>query len=201
MNESLIWIGQIKRRLKKEALFGAAIGVSMFSTLVGLQSTDFYSNLHVVTVLQFGIPLAVLFSVASIIHNFRIKAQSEKVKENVRNVCRAESGTIPGVSFHLRREEHVKIGSGSDGRSVTYTARVTYYLECSSATTVQSKRLSGRIDEATIPSTVPVAVAVGASIPLIIQSANRRLEGLENIKGLLTEEEYSNKRSDIIQEL
>jgi hypothetical protein len=102
---------------------------------------------------------------------------------------------MPGVSFHLREEEHLRYSSGSTDGSVVagmYVSHVTQYIECSVSASPSMMELGSLA--------TPVAMAV-PEVFTTKMSAAERLAGLEDIKGMLTEKEYNSKRRAILREM
>mmetsp|Transcript_21852 Transcript_21852/g.32419 ORF Transcript_21852/g.32419 Transcript_21852/m.32419 type:complete len:107 (+) Transcript_21852:316-636(+) len=99
---------------------------------------------------------------------------------------------MPGFSFHLREEEHLRYSSGSSDGSIVagmYVSHVTHYIECSVSASPSMVELGSL--------TTPVAMA--APEVCTNNKSGEKLAGLEDIKGMLTEKEYNSKRRAILR--
>lgn len=131
-------------------------------------------------------------------------------------VCGDASAMHPGISFHLRKERYIT-GQGNNLRSAT-----SNYIEVCVMNTaaginppanegiVASKAESympgsipptapGYISTASAPAQT-VAIAV-ADEPEMIKSAVERMRELDQMKELLTEDEYQRKRAEILSDV
>ncbi len=100
-----------------------------------------------------------------------------------------------GVSFHVR-DEIKYLGAGH--------RRETHYIEVSVSNVVQNSTLEGYVAPSA-PSHPSVAtepvVAVAAAIVGAHKTPGERMRELDQMKGLLTDDEYQQKRAEILSDV
>ena len=196
IDEALTSIGEIKRNLQKNAIIFAAVYILLsviFSVALLTMLDNNISLIFLLLTSGFIGSFTVVVLVIVCIKNQRVRAQLQEAKEDVKKLCRTEGDKMPGVSFHLREEEHLRYSSGSsDTAAGMYVSHVTQYIECSVSASPSMMELGSLA--------TPVAMAV-PEVFTTKMSAAERLAGLEDIKGMLTEKEYNSKRRAILREL
>ena len=197
IDEALTSIGEIKRNLQKNYIIFAAV-LFLFSVIFNVLWTMVdINNISLIFWLLSGSigSFTVVVLVIVCIKTQRVGAQLQEAKDDVKKLCITEGDKIPGVSFHLREEEHLRYSSGSTDGSVVagmYVSHVTQYIECSVSASPSMMELGSLA--------TPVAMAA-PEVFTTKMSAAERLSGLEDIKGMLTEKEYNSKRRAILREM
>jgi hypothetical protein len=193
IDEALTSIGEIKRNLQKNAIIFAAVYILLCVAFFILTMVD--TNISLIFWLLIGSAIGSVMVMVFCIKSQRVRAQLQEVEEDVKKLCITEGDKIPGVSFHLREEEHLRYSSGSTDGSVVagmYVSHVTQYIECSVSASPSMMELGSLA--------TPVAMAA-PEVFTTKMSAAERLSGLEDIKGMLTEKEYNSKRRAILREM
>lgn len=193
IDEALTSIGEIKRNLQKSAIIFAAVYILLCVAFFILTMVD--TNISLIFWLLIGSAIGSVMVMVFCIKSQRVRAQLQEVEEDVKKLCITEGDKMPGVSFHLREEEHLRYSSGSTDGSVVagmYVSHVTQYIECSVSASPSMMELGSLA--------TPVAMAA-PEVFTTKMSAAERLAGLEDIKGMLTEKEYNSKRRAILREM
>jgi hypothetical protein len=193
IDEALTSIGEIKRNLQKNAIIFAAVYILLCVAFFILTMVD--TNISLIFWLLIGSAIGSVMVMVFCIKSQRVRAQLQEVEEDVKKLCITEGDKMPGVSFHLREEEHLRYSSGSTDGSVVagmYVSHVTQYIECSVSASPSMMELGSLA--------TPVAMAA-PEVFTTKMSAAERLAGLEDIKGMLTEKEYNSKRRAILREM
>ena len=191
IDEALTSIGEIKRNLQKNAIIFAAVYILLCVAFFILTMVD--TNISLIFWLLIGSAIGSVMVMVFCIKSQRVRAQLQEAKDDVKKLCRTEGDKMPGVSFHLREEEHLRYSSGSsDTAAGMYVSHVTQYIECSVSASPSMMELGSLA--------TPVAMAV-PEVFTTKMSAAERLAGLEDIKGMLTEKEYNSKRRAILREM
>jgi hypothetical protein len=193
IDEALTSIGEIKRNLQKNAIIFAAVYILLCVAFFILTMVD--TNISLIFWLLIGSAIGSVMVMVFCIKSQRVRAQLQEVEEDVKKLCITEGDKMPGVSFHLREEEHLRYSSGSTDGSVVagmYVSHVTQYIECSVSASPSMMELGSLA--------TPVAMAA-PEVFTTKMSAAERLSGLEDIKGMLTEKEYNSKRRAILREM
>lgn len=191
IDEALTSIGEIKRNLQKNAIIFAAVYILLCVAFFILTMVD--TNISLIFWLLIGSAIGSVMVMVFCIKSQRVRAQLQEVEEDVKKLCITEGDKMPGVSFHLREEEHLRYSSGSsDTAAGMYVSHVTQYIECSVSASPSMMELGSLA--------TPVAMAA-PEVFTTKMSAAERLSGLEDIKGMLTEKEYNSKRRAILREM
>lgn len=128
-------------------------------------------------------------------------------------VCDKASAQNPGISFHVREEQHLRT-QGNDVR----VGRSNYIEVCVKSDAMTGTILPGEMQSTPIAKAMaigPVASSVPAFNPAVVaaqpeldiesgtgkKSAAERMRSLDEMKGLLTEEEYQRKRAEILSDI
>jgi hypothetical protein len=159
-------------------------------------------------------PLYILLFVSFIVvpltipcHTIRATSQKiSKVYDDLRNVVNEESSKRSDISFHLK-EEIMHMGYSSSSNRVN--TRTMNYIECCiSSSSSGGHRMNGEGDGNYFPVSATVMPSMldtmsgggsgGAGRMSAGKSTLARLQELEGIKALLTEEEYNQKKNAIL---
>lgn len=142
-----------------------------------------------------------------------------EVIEEVRTILSAESSKSPCVSFHLKEDETLHISSYSSSR-FRISTRLKYYIECyvndGSAGVLQQGETvvtNATLVTATAVQATPVSMfdnlANNAEAGTLTGNENNndsktsleRLQELEALKSLITEDEYNRKKAEILDSI
>jgi len=125
----------------------------------------------------------------------RFKAAELKIKQNVANACAGQNGKTQGVTFMPK--ERITVHHNTRGRR---GRTAVTYIEC----TVPSASIAMGNAPAATSIFDSMASGFGATAPASSgggRSAAERLQELEGIKALISEEEYNNKKNAILAQL
>jgi hypothetical protein len=131
--------------------------------------------------------------------------KTHAIKNALKRVCDEESSKYPQMTFQLRFETFLGFGKGNSKNNVN--ARTFNYLEVIVAmTAMPQKPVAGQFMGVTqqvftpviqVPSAQEGDVEVGGGS----RSAAERLADLENIRGVLSAEQYEQKKQQILDSL
>jgi len=128
-----------------------------------------------------------------------------KVMEDVQRVLETESAKRSDLSFHMKTEQSLVVYNSSSSSSSRVRSQTYYYIEAqvTGATIPMGGNfpINSNIVATPVESTFDSLAMNTGSGNTEGKSAAQRLQELENVKHLLSENEYQNKKNSIIASL
>mmetsp|Transcript_6289 Transcript_6289/g.15632 ORF Transcript_6289/g.15632 Transcript_6289/m.15632 type:complete len:271 (+) Transcript_6289:115-927(+) len=140
-----------------------------------------------------------------------------RMRDGIRKVCEETSALHPGVSFHVRDEvqfwgyrtrRNDRYGYGGGGYDRTADVTHTNYIEVSVSNQAVGSALPSALGYAppSAPAYIPVAAVAhqpeaNVVVSGIAKTPAERMRELDQMKGLLTEGEYHQKRAEILSDV
>ena len=215
INKALEPFEALKKKVLRMTMLSIGFGFGMFAIAAATASISFgrgsfnmFPLFIVLGLLMVFVPAAVGCYTAKM-----ATEQSNIIKADLQRVVNEESERRYEVSFHLREEVYTtfEYHSGTEHRSGGYrpVQHSLYYIECVINSTVSAATvpLGAEVVETSYATPVApsafdtLAAETGASAGYGQKSAVERLQELEAVKGMLSENEYNQKRSAILATL
>lgn len=212
-------LGALKKKIQRMMMLSKGIAFTMFAVvalITGL-SVSFGAGSSRFTIFPLFIVLGLLMvGIPAGIGCYTVRMTTEEsnaIKADLQRVVNEESERKYQVSFHLREEVYTTFvhHSGTEHRSGGYrpVQSSLYYIECVINSTVSAATvpLGAEVVESTFATPVApsafdtLAVEAGVSTGYGQKSAVKRLEELEAVKGMMSENEYNQKKSAILATL
>jgi len=218
VDKTLEPVGPIKGQIMAKMKMLACGMFASFAVIAGITATGALTNsvgFYIYPVLFFSFPLGI-FCVSK--RAFAsVAGELRKVMTDLEEVCERESARRHDVSFHVRAQTFGGGGNNNRGRQINY-------IECSvgnagSGAGAVNAMEAGQAPPVAYPvgdpdinvsaSAAPATTSIFSSLALggsaqptapTISTATR-LQELEGIKSLLTEEEYNTKKQDILNSI
>ena len=131
--------------------------------------------------------------------------KTHEIKNALKRVCDEESSKYPQMTFQLRFETFIGLGRGNSKNNVN--AKTFNYLEVIVAmTAMPQKPVAGQfvgVTQQVFTPVIQVPSAQGGDVEVAggNSSPTERLAELENIRGMLSAEQYEKKKQQIIDSL
>lgn len=217
INKALEPFEALKKKVLRMTMLSMGFGFGMFAIAAATIGISFGTGRGGFNIFPLFIVLGLLMVfVPAAVGCYTAKMameQSNIIKADLQRVVNEESERRYEVSFHLREEVYTtfEYHSGTEHRSGGYrpVQRSLYYIECVINNTVSAATvpLGAEVVETSYATPVApsafdtLAAETGASAGYGQKSAVERLQELEAVKGMLSENEYNQKRSAILATL
>merc|ERR1711862_662822 len=193
----------IKKRANTLMLIAMGSSFFIFSLFGILGGTLFSSGVNIAPIMAI---LGILFVGIPAFIGFYTMKQTEKemnnVIQSVRRVLKDESNKRSNVSFHIREDVHSIFEYSND------RLRSHYYIECVIETAVIPMGVAVPVEVSVKPPPIPPIVTPNAPYIEVSdvkssegKTTKERLQELEDIKSMITTEEYKLKKKEILEAL
>lgn len=215
INKALEPFEALKKKVRRMTMLSIGFSIGMFAIAAATIGISFGTGGFKIFPLFIVLGLLMVFVPAAVgCYTAKMATeQSNIIKADLQRVVNEESERRYEVSFHLREEVYTtfEYHSGTEHRSGGYrpVQHSLYYIECVINSTVSAATvpLGAEVVETTFAAPVApsafdtLAAETGASTGYGKKSAVERLQELEAVKGMLSENEYNQKRSAILATL
>lgn len=196
------------------ALTFIIVGFVTFATLASKSVSSFGdSTSPALGMIPFGVGM-VLMIVGSVGSSCYASSKSSEAMNAMKKVCEETSAMHQGISFHIRDEMRFlghrgygggyNNGYGNNGYGGGYNSNVnistTNFIEVyvNDGTTSTAQAVQGYFAPTSAPSAPVMAIA---EADIRFKSPEVRMRELDNMKTLLTEDEYQAKRAEILSDV